>query len=156
MARSLDEILLFLVKNSTPEYHEFPVSSRGALEGESKDELLKQLLLALSGTTRYLCPEKALREFLGEPISFERHLRPFHRKGILFFDDCPEKGSFYDSKKYRDLFDGSSGRVQDPGSKKTWVAFHYRENDFLEHVEQIEKDAFKLGLFSDKETKNEP
>lgn len=143
--KTKDEILLFLVRNSTPEYHDFPVST--GTRHRSKGERLNTLLLRLSGTTRYKCPTEKLEAFLGEPVSFERHLRPLYEEGTLYFSGIPKPGDLYDSPSYRENFDASQGQVKDYSTGQSWVAFWYRENDFLKHNEQIMEDAEALGLF---------
>jgi hypothetical protein len=145
------EILGFLVKNSKPEYHPYPVSADKNLNDPEighihPDERLEALLLRCSGTTRYLCEENALGAFLGEGVSFEKHLRPLIDLGICF-TDVPKAGDFYDSASYRKAFDHATGRVTDYRTRTSWVAFHYRENNFLPHYNALTDDAERLGLF---------
>ena len=115
-----------------------------------KAKRLLNLLLSLSGVTRYLCPEEKLAMYLGEPVSFEKHLRPLMEEGTLYFAGVPDPGGYFDSLSYREAFDHSTGRIADySGGKEpwpTWIAFWYRENDFLKDVRNIEEDAVKLGL----------
>lgn len=152
--KSSDQILLFLVKNSVPEYHIYTVSHMHDVsksfapnqKRKSKKEKLEDLLLSLSGTNRYICDSEKLEEFLGEKISFEKHLRKIHDAGILDFNGVPEKGSFYDSPNYRKNADHTNGQVYDYKIKKKWVAFHYKKNDFLNDYCKILEDAKDLGL----------
>ncbi|CAB4196702.1 hypothetical protein UFOVP1290_222 [uncultured Caudovirales phage] len=155
--KSSDQILLFLVKNSTPEYHSTWGDSmhKTYIERDkytpnkkkrSKKEKLHDLLLRLSGTTRYICESKKLEKFLGEKISFEKHLRKLHEDGILCFDGVPEKGDFYDTPNYRVIFDNATGQIGDYKLNKSWVAFSYREDKVLDDFADILKDAEDLGL----------
>jgi hypothetical protein len=64
-----------------------------------------------------------------------------------YFSGIPKPGDLYDSPSYRENFDASQGQVKDYGTGQSWVAFWYRENDFLKHNEQIMEDAEALGLF---------
>ena len=143
--RTTDEILCFLVRNSAPEYHDFPVSESHV--PRTLAERLQALLLRCSGTTRYRCPTPLLEEFLGEPVSFERHLRPLMESGALHFNGVAEPGSFYDSPSYREIFDHSTGRIKNYKTGESWVSFYYRENKFLDHHDQLEADAASLGLY---------
>jgi len=145
MTKSPAEILLFLTIHSSPEYYEYPLIKED--RRLPKTERLSALLLQCAGTTRYKCPSKSLEGFLGEPISFERHLRPLMELGALHFSDVDEPGSFYDSPSYRKAFDSTNGQVKDYKSGESWVAFHFRENNFLDHAETLEKEAESLGLF---------
>ena len=152
------EILLFLVKNSKPEYHAYPLSEEGSLDDpeigyKSHDERLDALLLRCSGTTRYLCSEDSMREFLGAKyVSFEKHLRPLMELGIQF-GDVPPPGDFYDTPSYRKSFDRVRGRVCDyhKSNKQSWISFHYGEDNFLKHHKQLVQDATYLGLFKKKQ-----
>jgi len=148
--KTSDEILLFLVKNSTPEYYVYPVSAMETYVDPPKKKTKKQkrneVLLRLSGTTRYLCESKKLEEFLGEEINFEKHLRALHEDGTLVFNGIAEKDSFYDSEKYREIFAKSNGQVKDYESGISYVAFHYRENDFLGDYKNIVKNVDELGF----------
>jgi len=141
--RSPADILLFLTTHSTPEYYEYPVRREGK---STPRERMESLLLACSGTTRYKCPTKELEEFLGSPISFEKHLRPLMEMGALFFEDIDEPGGFYDSPAYRKAFDHSNGRVKDYSTGVSWVAFHYKENNFLPHYDRLCQAAKTLGI----------
>ena len=144
--RTSDEILVFLIRNSAPEYHEHPVSGDGDVAERTPAERLEALLLRVSGTTRYKCPVESLEAFLGESVSFERHLRPLHESGALHFNGVPEAGSYFDKLRYRGARDGVTGRVTDYATRREWVAFHVRGNDFLAHHKQIVDDARNLGL----------
>jgi hypothetical protein len=147
--KTSDEILLFLVKNSRPEYYVYPVSGVKTYldppKKKTKKEKRNDVLLRLSGTTRYLCESKKLEEFLGEEIDFEKHLRQLHDDGILNFG-VAEKDSFYDSEKYRKIFAKSNGQIKDYKSLISHVAFHYRENDFLGDYKNIVENADELGF----------
>jgi hypothetical protein len=151
MKRTPDEILLFLVRNSKPEYHEYPVSDRTSCNDprcspRTRREKLNALLLCCSGTTRYKCPVPALEAFLGETLSFEKHLRALADEGTLWFNEQwvhdPET-----TKADRAIHDAVGGQVKDYETGQSWVAFHYRENEFLSHSYAIEKDADALGLY---------
>jgi hypothetical protein len=107
---------------------------------------LHDLLLRLSGATRYICESKKLKKFLGEEISFEKHLRKLHEDGILYFSDIPEKGDFYDTPKYRKIFDKTNGQIGDYKTRQSWVAFFYREDKVLDDFYDILQDAKDLGL----------
>jgi hypothetical protein len=139
-----DQILLFLVKNSVPEYHIYPVTKQ---EAKTKIQRLNSLLMRLSGSTRYTCESSKLKEFLGEEINFEKHLRPLYEAGILYFSGVPDVGSFYDAPVYRDNFRHSMGQIRDYNSNISYVAFWYRENDFLNDLKNIEENAEELGLY---------
>lgn len=145
--RTTDEILCFLVRNSTPEYHDFPVSEGPRGFPRTMAERLQTLLLRCSGTTRYRCPTPIFEEFLGEPVSFERHLRPLMESGALHFNGIAEPGSLYDTPSYRESGDHCRGQIGDYKTGESWVAFYYRENKFLDHHEQLEADAASLGLY---------
>jgi len=148
--KTSDEILLFLVKNSRPEYYVYPVEGMKTYltkpSKKTKKEKRNEVLLRLSGTNRYLCESKKLEEFLGEEIDFEKHLRPLHEEKVLCFDGIAEKNSFYDSEKYRENFAKSNGQINDYKSKISYVAFHYGENDFLLDYTNIVKNADELGF----------
>jgi len=148
--KTSDDILLFLVKNSKPEYHEYPVEGKPLQQGDrplTKDQKLYDLLLSVSGTTRYLCPLDQFEDFLGEEYSFEKHLRPLYESGTLYFAGIPSNGDFYDSKEYRKAFSASTGIVcSDYKNKTRWVAFHYRENEFLSNMDKLVENALKLGV----------
>jgi hypothetical protein len=146
-----DEILLFLVRNSVPDYFH-PLSedefSYGTSDGKThhltKKEKLKLLLLRLAGTNRYTCELSKFEEFLGEKFNFEKHLRPLFEEGTLFFS-IPEKGSFYDSTRYREISAHVNGIIGN--SKNKWVAFWYRENNFLNDIKNILENVRKFKLF---------
>lgn len=150
MSKTTDEILVFLVRNSHPEYHKYPITPEIAAKyHKTKPSKWSALLLSASGTTRYLCPVKTLEEFLGETLSFEAHLRPLMADGTLFFSGVPAPGDIYDSPSYRKAFDHATGRVASySGTDKgeSWVAFHYREHDFLRHHDRLLDNAVSLGL----------
>lgn len=143
-SKSKNEILLFLVKNSIPEYHCYPVSD--SVKPKTKEEKLKDLLLRLSGNMRFLCLLESFEKFVGEKYNFEKHLRVLHDEGTLCVNGVPPAGSFYDSKKYRELFAHGTGLVGNSKTNITHIAFHYRENDFLKDYYNILNDAAKLGL----------
>jgi len=148
--KTSDEILLFLVKNSVPQYYIYPVDqiddSNNLSKKKSKKKILEEILLRVSGTTRYLCETHRLEKFLEEKVSFEKHLRPLFEAGILFFSGVPKKGDFYDSESYRKIFDGSTGQVRDYKNKIDYICFHYRENDFLKDYQNIKNNAHDLKL----------
>lgn len=145
-----DEILLFIVKNSKPEYHVFPVSGiknyLNPPKKKTKKEKRDDLLLRLSGVTRYLCESKKLEQFLGEQINFEKHLRSLHEDGVLYFNGVPEKNSFYDTEKYREIVSKTTGQIKDYKSDICHVAFYYKENNFLQDYYNIKENADELGL----------
>lgn len=148
--KTTDEILLFLVKNSMPEYYVFPISDMKDYldppKKKSKKEKRNELLLRLSGTNRYLCESSKLKTFIEEEINFEKHFRPLHENGILYFNGVPPKNSFYDTEKYKEIFSKSTGQIKDYESDISYVAFHYRENKFLEDYGNIVKNADELKL----------
>ncbi len=147
--KTSDEILLFLVKNSLPEYFVFPVSLVDVSDQskkKSKRKRLEELLLRLSGTNRYLCETNKLKKFLGEKVSFKKHLRQLHEEGILHFNGVPEAGSFYDSDGYRKAFDHATGQIRDYNKKISYVCFHYREDKYLEDYQNIKNNAYDLKL----------
>lgn len=137
-----DKVLLFLVKNSKPEYHEcFVSSTHDYLDNpkeKTKKEKLQDLLLSVSGTTRYCCESLELEKFLGEQISWKKHLLPLQKNKILYF----EGSSSGDDK----LWDAHKGQVKDYTTGISYVAFHYKENDFLKSYDQIKENAEKLKL----------
>lgn len=143
------EILLFLIGNSTPEYHEYPVSDRTyvAPGGDTHEGKIKSLLLSCAGTTRYLCPAEMLAEYIGEPVSWYRHLALLHESGVLHFNGVPELGAGYDAMNRHSCYDAARGHVGSNG--KSWIAFHVREDRFLHGYEQLCADAEKLGLFDE-------
>ena len=147
--KTLNEILLFIVKNSKPEYYS-PVSSMKDYldppKKKTKKEKRNDLLLRLAGTTRYICESSKLEKFLGEEINFEKHLRSFHEDGILYFNGIPEKGSFYDTKSYREIFSKSIGQIEDYESGIRYIAFYFKENNYLKDYENIVRNADELAL----------
>jgi hypothetical protein len=144
--KTTKQILYYLLKHSKPEYHEFPLSDEENDLNISKKKKIEDLFLRLSGTTRYICEEKKLEKYLGEPVSFEKHLRPLYENKILYFDEVPDKGDFYDSKEYRTAFDKTTGRIRDYKNNIAYIAFHLKENNFLKHYKQILKDAKRLKI----------
>lgn len=160
MTKSKDEILLFLVRNSTPGSF-LPVSQNEFGDGEedengelkkisscSRNSKLNVLLLRLSGNVRFICELSKLEEFLGEELSFEKHLRGLYEEGTLLFS-VAEKGSFYDSEDYRKAFDKTTGRIKDYKTEMSWVAFWYRENKFLDEFNKIVENAEELWLYDE-------
>lgn len=144
--KTVDELLLFLVRNSKPEYHVFPVSGdRKECLPESKQDLLGDLLLRLCGATRFTCPTVLVEEFLGEPLDFEKHLRSLHDEGTLRFQ-VAEPGTMYDSESYRQIGARTHGQIKDYKTSVSYVAFHYRENDFLGDYARVVADARALKL----------
>ena len=142
--RTNDEILLFLVRNSRPEYRAIVVPKKPP---RKRSKRLYDALLNLSGMPRYNCPTKKFEKFLGEPVSFERHLRPLHEEGTLRFQ-IASPGDYYDSPKYRRAFDASNGQTHDYRRGISYVTFQYRtkENDFLRHHDRLLRAARKLDL----------
>lgn len=148
--KTFDEILLFLVKNSKPEYFVCPVSGMKDYldppKKKTKKEKRNELLLRLSGTTRYLCESEKLEKFLGEEINFEKHLRSLYEDNILYFSEVPKKNSFYDTEQYREIFSKTTGQVKNYESGVSYIAFYYKENNFLEDYNYIIKNADELGI----------
>lgn len=148
--KTSDEILLFLVKNSVPQYHSIKISPtkdwQDTPKKKSRKEKRDDLLLSLSGTTRYFCPSKALEDFLEEEIDFEKHLRKLYEDGFLYFKGVAEPGSHYDSPKYREIFAKNTGQVKDYSTNISYVAFHYREDKFLEDYNNIIETAEELKI----------
>lgn len=153
MARTPDEILCFLIRNAKadpflPVDGTEPDGDNEEWKKSNKPQRLRDLLLRLSGTTRYATPLAAFEAFLEESYSFERHLRPLHEEGALRFQ-IAEPGSFYDTPKYREIFDKSNGLVKDydtPGLP-SYVVFHVGgDNPFLSMYQEIIQNAVELGL----------
>jgi hypothetical protein len=141
--KSSDEILLFLVKNSMPEYYKFPVSDEPNTNHIWERSPLEKILLRLSGNMRFLCPLKKFEEFVGESYSFEKHLCALHEQEILFIT-----GISFDEVHgtYQKSLDSTTGLIKNYETGIRYIAFHYRENNFLEDFDNILDDAKKLGL----------
>jgi hypothetical protein len=148
--KTSDEILLFLVKNSKPEYYIFPVdemdTSHNPPKKKSKKQKLKEVLLRLSGVNRYVCETDKLENFLNEKVDFEKHLRQFHEEGILYFNGIPKPGDYYDSPEYRKVFAATRGQIRNYETKTSYVCFYYRENNFLEDYHNIKNNAYDIKL----------
>lgn len=144
VTRTNDEILCFLVRNAVPDKF---IPTDG-MEGPGKPERLRQLLLRLSGPTRYTVPLDLFEEFIGEKFSFERHLRPLHESNALRFR-VAKSGSNYDSPEYREIFDHTNGLVQasDPPGQTARIAFYIGgQDDFITTYQEVVKNAVELGL----------
>lgn len=150
MTKTSDEILVFLVKNSLPEYYIYPVDPINNLmdppKNKTRKEKRNELLLRVSGTNRYCCESKKLEKFLGEEVNFDKHLRKLHEDKVLYFSGVPQDGSDLDSKEYRKIFAKSTGQIKDYKSGISYVAFHYKENNFLEDYNNIVKNADELKI----------
>ena len=142
MTKTSDEILLFLVKNSKPEYHVHFIDS----PKPTRNQKLMDLLLNLSGTTRFLCETSKLQEFLGEKVHFEKHLRPLQTEGTLYFDGGNMDTGPYSTPEYREVFAHTRGQIKDYETNVSYVAFHYRENNFLQDYRNIVTQAVNLGI----------
>lgn len=144
--KSPDEILLFLVKNSMPEYHIFPVSADPNTNHIWERSPLEKLLLRLSGNIRFTCPLEIFEKFVGESYSFEKHLSVLYEQKILFvtavrFDET--HGTYKKSANH------TTGLIKNYETGISYIAFYYRENKFLEDFDNILDDAEKLGLFKE-------
>lgn len=146
--KSPDEILLFLVKNSMPEYHIFPVSADPNANHIWAWERspLERLLLRLSGNTRFTCPLEIFEKFVGESYSFEKHLRALYEQKILFVTGVRLDGTH---GTYEKSADHTTGLIKNYKTGVSYVTFHYRENNFLDDFDNILDDAEKLGLFKE-------
>ena len=148
--KTSDEILLFLVKNATRDPFR-PVEPPDPPEDENGEpyDPLRDLLLRLSGSHRYTVPVKDFEALVGEPYSFEKHLRAIHEAGHLRFE-VPEPDGFYDTEEYREVFDKTIGLVTDYNKpeRPSFVAFRFRcpRHDFLSDLNMIQANARKLGL----------
>jgi hypothetical protein len=80
-----------------------------------------QVILRLCGHTRYTVPLNSFEEFVGEPYSFEKHLRHWYDSNTLNFN-VPLKGELFDTGMYRKAFDQSNGIISDGASK--YIAFY--------------------------------
>lgn len=109
-----NDIIAFLIRNATADkYLPVDLSERNGFD----DGVLPQVLLRLSGVTRYTVPLPLFVEFMGgEPYSFEKHLRSVHDSGALQFR-VAKAGDFYDSPEYRKASDHVRGLVSgsEPG-----------------------------------------
>lgn len=146
MTKTSDEILLFLVKNSKPEYHVHFVEDPEDGPKRTRNQKLMDLLLNLSGTTRFLCETSKLQEFLGEKVHFEKHLRPLQTEGTLCFDNRNMDTGPYNTPEYREVFAHTRGQIKDYETNVSYVAFHYRENNFLQDYRNIVTQAVNLGI----------
>lgn len=147
MTKTSDEILLFLVKNSKPEYHLHFLEDSEVSPKRTRNQKLMDLLLNLSGTTRFLCETSKLQEFLGEKVHFEKHLRPLQTEGTLHFDGTSlDDPGPYNTPEYREVFAHTRGQIEDYETNVSYVAFHYRENDFLQDYRNVATQAVNLGI----------
>lgn len=117
------DLFAFLLQHAEPEYRAVASS---ATNDALRDDRLRCLLLLVSGTTRYRVPLPAVEKFLGEQVSFEKHLRPL--MGMIHF--C-----------------GTDGRIMDYKTREQWIAFRVGGNEFLEHYGALISEATRLGLF---------
>jgi len=161
--KNSDEILCFLTRNSKREVY-FPLDGLdiqddfGNKKPLDKERRLYDLLLRLSGKTQYKVPFEDFEAFLGEPYSFEKHLRPLYEDGTLYFVGIPKPDSIYDSPSYRKIFDPTWGLVCDYSQpeRPKYVRFTIGEDDFLSRFGEILKNAEELGLFGEEGADNRP
>jgi hypothetical protein len=149
VSKTSDEILLFLVKNAEADAF-LPVKPPVNAELMEWYRPLHDLLLRLCGATRYQVPQKDFEAFVGEPYSFEKHIRPLHDAGHIRCSGIAKPGEFYDSPAYRKAFDHASGLVCDYSieGRPSWIAFKFRgdDDDFLKELDAVWENADELGL----------
>lgn len=123
-----DRIIAFLIRNAVPTPY-VPVAPRD----QERDPYV-QVLLRLSGHTRYCVRLSDFEKFIGEPYDFEKHLRSIHDSGALRFHGVPMPDDPYDSFPYRQAFSRSSGLITDYSSesRETCVAFTLGREDPVE------------------------
>lgn len=124
-----NDIIAFLIRNATPEAY-LPVESPSEGDFDDHEPYIKKVLLRLAGVTRYTVPLQAFEAFMGEPYSFESHLRAIHDSGALNFA-VAKAGDFYDTPKYRKSFDRSNGLVcnYDVPGRPCWIVFTLGKED---------------------------
>ena len=157
--KSVAEIILFLIENAIPDPY-VPVT-RAEFQGGEGDSawkeprtprnIMKKVVLRLSGARRFTVPLKDFEAFMGEPYDFEAHLRQVHEHGRITFQ-VEDPGGFYDTPSYREAFKHANGLVRDYKNGKngiSYLAFYICEDkkSFLEEHRQALMNLEDLGCF---------
>jgi len=89
------------------------------------------------------------QEFIGEPYSYSKHLKPLVEAGLIFCIDNTLDGP-YATEKYRGIFDSTTGTVKDYTTNEKFVRFWLGKGDpnkkWIENSGEILKESVLNAL----------